>query len=106
MIEFRGDDAAYMNWIAAHPNAFVLNVRRTPDPNYVVLHRATCGSITAPRERGAYTGRSYRKICAVDVRELRSAARREGREDGSFFASLRTVSSVRASRRQREASTR
>ena len=84
MIEFREDDIGYLDWLDAHPSGFVLNVRRNPDPNYVVLHRADCGSITAARDHGAYTGRAYRKICALDVDELRSAAQREGRKDGSF----------------------
>jgi hypothetical protein len=37
MIEFREDDIGYLDWLDAHPSGFVLNVRRNPDPNYVVL---------------------------------------------------------------------
>jgi hypothetical protein len=84
MVEFRDDEAGYLRWIAANPDGFVLNVRRTPDPNYVVLHRATCGSISTPRGPGAYTCRAYRKICADDMHELQFAAGKEGRRDGSF----------------------
>ncbi len=85
MIEFLDDDEGYLAWIAANPNGFVLNVRRMADPDYVVLHRANCGSIsTDKREPGAYTTRDYRKICAASVAELQRAAKREGRSDGSF----------------------
>ncbi len=85
MIEFLDDDEGYLSWIATNPDGLVLNVRRMADPNYVVLHRANCGSIsTDKREPGAYTTRGYRKICAVNVSELQLAAKREGRSDGSF----------------------
>jgi len=83
--EFRGDDAGYLDWLATHPDGYVLNVRRNASPDYVVLHRASCGSISnralAP---GAYTERGYRKICADTAEGLRTAAAREGRPDGSF----------------------
>jgi hypothetical protein len=78
MIEFRDDEAGYLSWIASNPDGFVLNVRRTPDPDYVVLHRASCRSISTTREPGAYTCRGYRKICAADMHELRFAAGRDG----------------------------
>jgi hypothetical protein len=84
MIEFHDDDAGYLDWIARHLNGFVLNVRETPDPEYVVLHRARCPSISTSREPGAYTERSYRKYCSESVEDLRHAARQEGRRDGSF----------------------
>ncbi len=85
MIEFLDDDEGYLSWIAANPDGLVLNVRRMTDPNYVVLHRASCGSIsTDKREPGAYTTRGYRKVCAASVVELQLAAKREGRGDGSF----------------------
>ncbi len=85
MIEFLDDDEGYLSWIAANPDGLVLNVRRMTDPNYVVLHRASCGSIsTDKREPGAYTTRGYRKVCAASVAELQLAAKREGRRDGSF----------------------
>ncbi len=85
MIEFLNDDEGYLSWIATNPDGFVLKVRRMADPDYVVLHRASCGSIsTDKREPGAYTTRSYRKVCAASVAELQLAAKREGRDDGSF----------------------
>ena len=63
-----------------------MNVRRVPDRDRVaVLHRASCKSISnetyAP---GAYTGRGYRKVCAITEAELNLAAKSEGRSDGTF----------------------
>jgi hypothetical protein len=85
MIEFSNDDEGYLAWLTTNPNGYVLNVRRLADPNYVVLHRATCGNIsTDKREPGAYTARGFRKVCATSVTELQLAAKREGRTDGSF----------------------
>lgn len=87
MLNFIDDDAGFLEWTALHPNGFVLNLRRQDesDSSYVVLHRASCKSITRPRRvEGAYTSRAYRKVCAETVSELRQVAMLEGRRDGSF----------------------
>jgi hypothetical protein len=84
VIRFSDDDEGYLDWVSAHPEGFVLNVRRVPDPSYVVLHRASCGSISGKQARGAFTERKYRKVCADSVAALSIAAQREGRTDGSF----------------------
>jgi hypothetical protein len=89
MIEFNGegarDDAAYFRWLKETPNGFVLNLRRGSSSDYIVLHRASCRTISnRSQEAGAYTEREYRKICAETVDTLRIAARCEGRADGSF----------------------
>lgn len=85
MIEFCNHDEGYLLWIATNPDGFVLNVRRVADPDYVVLHRASCHSISDDsRAPGAYTTRGYRKICAASVAALQLAAKREGRGDSSF----------------------
>lgn len=34
MQHFANDDASYLNWIAENPNGFVLNVERSPRPEY------------------------------------------------------------------------
>lgn len=85
MIQFDGNDEGYLRWIAKNPTGFVLNVRRVPSSEYIVLHRASCQNIsTNNRKLGAYTERFYRKWCAESVEQLRDAARHEGRPDGSF----------------------
>lgn len=85
MIEFVDNESGYLSWIKDNPGGFVLNLRRAESRDYVILHRATCRSIsTRKRAPGAYTERAYRKVCAATVAELAQAARREGRMDGSF----------------------
>ena len=84
MPEFLDDDDRYLRWVSDNPTGFVLNVRRNPGANYTVLHRATCGSVTRPRDEGAYTARGYRKVTADTVEELRRYTRSLGRADGSF----------------------
>ena len=85
MIEFRDNDFKYLAWTAAHPNGFILNVRYHPILGTVVLHRANCKTISIDKHKsGAFTERSYRKICSATVAELQAAAKNEGRSDGSF----------------------
>jgi hypothetical protein len=69
---FRDNDEGYLAWVAAHPAGFVLNVARSPRPNYLILHRATCRAITGrPTRGGPWTGPSI-KVCSPD--ELKIAA--------------------------------
>ena len=85
MIEFQNDDEGYLVWVAENRKGYVLNVRQTPDADYVVLHRAGCGSIVSKsRTQGAYTARGFRKIWAKSANDLKTAAKKEGRNDGSF----------------------
>lgn len=85
MIEFKNDENSYFDWLAANPNGYVLNVRAEADPAYVVLHRTSCGSISSNKPAlGAYTCRGYRKWCGETVLSLRIAAKKEGRQDGTF----------------------
>ena len=71
---FDQDDSAYLEWLAAHPKAFVANSRRQFDPDYLVLHRATCGSVNKHRGMdetpGGFTERNYVKICSETPEEL------------------------------------
>lgn len=63
---FRDDDAGYLGWLAAHPAGFVLNVERTPRPSYLMLHRASCRTISGrPTRGGPWTG-PYIKVCSDD----------------------------------------
>lgn len=69
---FRDDDEGYLAWLAAHPAGFVLNVARSPRPNYLILHRANCRTIGGrPTRGGPWTG-PYIKACSHD--ELQIAA--------------------------------
>lgn len=83
---FDGNDEAYLAWLTAHPAGFVVNTRRGDgSPNYMVLHRASCGTISrAEGPVGQWTERGYMKICADTVEDLRRMTHRLGRQEGDF----------------------
>ena len=81
------NDSDYLAWVERHPKEFVLNTRRTPDPDYMVLHRASCQSIsryTAVSTVGGFVERFYIKAFVDTIGALREWVRRNGRADGSF----------------------
>lgn len=86
--EFIDRESEYFRWLAAHPHGFVINTRRIPDNRYLVLHRASCGSIRNHRGMsaapGGFTTRGYIKICADEVSALSAWVRTHGRPDGTF----------------------
>jgi hypothetical protein len=88
------NDREYRAWLSAHAGGFVLNVRETFSPSYMVLHRAGCPHISTHSNPGAFTERAYRKVCAETPAPLASWARQHGRADGSFSHRCRTCSPV------------
>lgn len=65
------DDLSYRDWLAGHPDGYVLNVRRNLAQGYAVLHSANCSHVNNNRYvHGAFTERGYRKVCATSVSEL------------------------------------
>ena len=80
------DDETYRAWWASNRDrGYVVNVRHSLVPSYMVLHRASCWTMAPDRyARGALTERSYRKVCSVDVANLKLWAKQHGRTDGSF----------------------
>jgi hypothetical protein len=84
---FKDDEAGYRRWLADHPHGFVVNTTHGVSPNYMVLHRATCSSISeysAQSAPGGFTERQYSKACSETVQALRAWARANGRPDGTF----------------------
>jgi len=73
---FQDNDAGYLLWTKANPNGFVVNTRRRSDPEYLVLHRASCPTVLVHRgmdqNPGGFTERGYQKICGKTVQELRA----------------------------------
>ena len=85
VVEFDGDDEAYLDWLSVYPHGYVVNVRRKLSPDYVVLHRATCGSISnATTEPGTYTQRGYLKFCGETAADVAAVPVLCGRPRGSF----------------------
>jgi hypothetical protein len=61
--KFVDNDDGYLAWIAQHPEGFVLNTARTPNPNDLRLHRATCSTITILQPQARRWTGDYIKIC-------------------------------------------
>lgn len=60
------DDSAYLGWLTANPNGYVINA----EPGwrgYVLLHLATCTHI---RNRPPFIGPTYTKYCSDSAAEL------------------------------------
>lgn len=57
------DDRGYLAWLDAHPNGYVLNTHRNPQPSYLRLHRADCVSISGQPANGARWTATYVKRC-------------------------------------------
>ncbi len=87
--EFSNDEQGYLDWIRSHPHGFVLNMKRSKNPNYMVLHKAGCRQISQyskNADRGGFTERGYIKVCASDVPSLCDWVRQHDRPDGTFSA--------------------
>jgi hypothetical protein len=73
---FEDDDAGYLGWIDRHPHGFVVNSYLKPDPRYLMLHRASCGTIRGKPARGErWTTGELIKACAETRVELEQWAR-------------------------------
>jgi len=40
--QFRDDDGAYLGWVAAHADGYVINIQRSLNPADARLHHARC----------------------------------------------------------------
>lgn len=77
MQRFVDDDRGYLDWLDHHPDGFVINTGRTPSAAYLMLHRASCRTITGrPAKGAAFTG-EYAKVCG-ERNELEEFARHLG----------------------------
>jgi hypothetical protein len=86
-VVFDSGDGPYLTWLGAHPTGYVLNTERSYSPGYMVLHRASCPSISvliAPARPGGFTERDYVKVCSDNVADLSAWVRLNGRPNGSF----------------------
>ncbi len=87
LIIMDGNDSQYLRWLRENPKGYVLNARRKPDAEYIVLHRSNCHSIshyTANARPGGFTERDFIKVCSDSLPALRKWAQQNGRPDSSF----------------------
>lgn len=90
-VEFIGNDEAYLRWLDENPGGYVVNTHRSVNPNYMVLHKATCEMIKSTQgiPPGGYTERGYIKICSSVIEDLQSWVGQHGRPDGSFSSACK-----------------
>jgi 5-methylcytosine-specific restriction endonuclease McrA len=74
MIEVVNDDDAYLRWLEANPDGFVLNAEASPRAAYLRLHRSRCNDISSAN-RTNWTTTSYLKVCSNLLNELEAWAR-------------------------------
>jgi hypothetical protein len=77
MQRFVDDDRGYLDWLAHHPDGFVVNTGRTPSAAYLMLHRADCGTINGTPARGTTFTGEYAKLCG-ERQDLEQFARQLG----------------------------
>ena len=72
VIQFIDDDSGYLAWLESSPHGFVVNSHRSPTPDYLILHRTSCKSISTA-SRSHWTS-GYIKTCSNYVDDLRDWA--------------------------------
>jgi hypothetical protein len=70
IIEFLHDEGGYLAWTEGHRNGYVLNCAPHPRADYLVLHRATCGTIAGKPSRGDTWTVTYQKVCSDSRDEI------------------------------------
>jgi hypothetical protein len=86
-VEYNNGDGPYLAWLQANPTGYVLNTGRSLPPEYMVLHRANCSSISVlvpPARPGGFTECDYVKICSDSVADLSTWVRQHRRPSGAF----------------------
>jgi hypothetical protein len=81
-IFFRKDEQGYLNWLAEHPDGYVVNTYPENHSRYMVLHRATCRFISRYARNaapGAFAERQYAKACASNWDDICDWVLRHGR---------------------------
>jgi hypothetical protein len=72
MRTFQDDDRGYVDWLATHPQGFVINCYPNPSADYLMLHRAACTTISELGPNMEHWTHDYIKVCG----ETRGAALR------------------------------
>ncbi|NIR02228.1 MAG: hypothetical protein GTN78_18870 [Gemmatimonadales bacterium] len=75
--QFVDDEDGYLKWLAANPGGFVINSYRRPRANYLMLHQATCSTVSGDPAKGRLWTSGYSKTCAATREQLERWAERE-----------------------------
>jgi endonuclease-3 len=77
VIAFIDDDYGYLRWVRTNRRGYVLNCLRTPSSGVLMLHKATCWTITGETSRRRRWTDQYIKVCSFDKNELSQWAWKE-----------------------------
>ncbi|MGE5579023.1 MAG: hypothetical protein ACM3WU_03170 [Bacillota bacterium] len=69
-ITFKDREAQFRAWRRDNPDGYILNTTREPSENYLILHRATCWTISGEPARGSYWTKDFIKVCSNDQRDI------------------------------------
>jgi hypothetical protein len=75
MVIFIDSEEGYRSWVQENPRGFVLNTLRNPAPSYLMLHKASCRTISGDPARGEYWTKDYAKVCTTRREEVESWVR-------------------------------
>lgn len=64
---FFNDENGYEQWLRSKAVGYVLNCEPNPKPSYLVLHRASCRTISGTPSKGSTWTTAYMKVCADSV---------------------------------------
>jgi hypothetical protein len=79
VITFVDDDEGYLSWLRRHAVGYVINCYRRPSTDYLVMHLASCHTISGVPTRGdTWTSGEYAKACATRRADLLAWARAVG----------------------------
>jgi hypothetical protein len=67
---FRDQDDSYLTWVADHPQGYVLNCDLEPSAAYLVLHRASCRTVSGTPANGSSWTSTSSKACAMTKVDL------------------------------------
>jgi hypothetical protein len=71
MIErFLRREEDYRRWLRTKASGYVLNCEPNPKASYLMLHRATCRTISGTPPRGSTWTETYMKVCADSTADL------------------------------------
>ena len=75
METFANDDHGYLACVTKHPGGYVIKAASPPRPSYLILHRATCSTISGSLPVGESRTLSLRKFCVEHKAEVMGIAR-------------------------------
>lgn len=77
MLRFIDNDELYREWTKRNPGGLVVNSFKTPAPKYLILHKASCYTITELKGNAETFTDKYSKTCSNDLDELTKWAKED-----------------------------